>query len=1176
MRSHYDVLEISKNASPETVHDAYRSLAFKNHPDRNQNSPEATRNFQEILAAYKVLSDDIERRKYDKSLAKTVNGMSFSVADDAEEIIDKTAIALRPNYNLAQMLTTAKMSGGEIVSFCINNEAACLDLLDNKNLIAKLCSYYLINLGSRYESVALKIIHSKLVVEEMDEADQTIIDLANTHWSVCKSLFESNSLVKNITGEQIKKLISKYGAEAENLCKANPETHRIWSAYQEIQLYKNDGSRIVDDTTALSQQLVSAGISSSQQHEIARANASFSAALECKEIQEIHENVYDYKHEAFQNENRAIVELNNPKFIAFLKVQTYHISTLLNLSVTVCLAVLKTSTLLTHIDPHEIRNAILKYGDPILNHVTSDHFLQEKYQAYCELLNLPENYHVEEVKQNIKIINSSHTIRALITNKNLAKAIIQIQLLFPDSNDYCIYILYATLTYPDIAEQVLNNPILCKKFIIFKDANTVCHHNLKNCSLVLENKKLSSFLLGSELYTLTKLYGKPISDIILANEILSQRLWAYCILDKAKSAGLQLEEKKALDLSDNNREETYFRMGMNYLKDKEKNALLIAAEYFYKAASLRHETAYLQLIKIADQVGDPYFYELGCMYFDKYNAYYDIKESESWFIKSAALGNIEAIQKVCVILNEITSYQLNIPFSSLACFIAIDDFLKTHELQAHLKDKISRSLISSASRFTQDDIVLKYLLLLSNPDANESFQIASLYLNVIADQQTQELIQTNNQIALSPQQIQLHLAKKTHVAKRLNLAIPFFIKAANLDPDNDLKETFLLKFLSELARTGLCDKVVATLFLSEYNIALKLSQEDVYAIIASQAELLTQENMALVAIKKIQQAEYLFQLGFKCNTTDTNKLHPITYLFWFKAAELGHDNALRLLQYLQRPVMLNLNSTAFEVFTIPKSAPVVRSLDENDGLNGLTESEYSKIVATLIYYMDNNANTHIPTSFAHCYTALGDLEAIMNMGALSDNKIITDSIIQAIFAKNYDFAINLLPYLDPALFIRSADEIIKRTNIGYSNNSFFKQQASQEFLSALSKQLDAYYDRWHLFVENFIKHLSTYPRTYLCYKHSEVSYLRQELVNLMPLFLRKHKLTICDFDTILVCSINEFARNLLNHQKPYLLKKLCVFLTTNTVFESVADLDFRDAILNKVYLTEVGRNALRV
>jgi DnaJ family protein B protein 4 len=67
MPNHYDVLGVSREASPEEIKRAYRGLSLKWHPDRNS-SPEAQSKFQEIGAAYEIMSDERRRQEYNAEL----------------------------------------------------------------------------------------------------------------------------------------------------------------------------------------------------------------------------------------------------------------------------------------------------------------------------------------------------------------------------------------------------------------------------------------------------------------------------------------------------------------------------------------------------------------------------------------------------------------------------------------------------------------------------------------------------------------------------------------------------------------------------------------------------------------------------------------------------------------------------------------------------------------------------------------------------------------------------------------------------------------------------------------------------------------------------------------------------------------------------------------------------
>src|SRR4051794_28023088 len=60
---HYEVLQISPTAEPETVHRVYRLLAQRLHPDNSETGNAAQ--FRMLSDAYQIISDPEQRARYD-------------------------------------------------------------------------------------------------------------------------------------------------------------------------------------------------------------------------------------------------------------------------------------------------------------------------------------------------------------------------------------------------------------------------------------------------------------------------------------------------------------------------------------------------------------------------------------------------------------------------------------------------------------------------------------------------------------------------------------------------------------------------------------------------------------------------------------------------------------------------------------------------------------------------------------------------------------------------------------------------------------------------------------------------------------------------------------------------------------------------------------------------------
>ncbi len=65
--SYYDVLGVTRGATPEEIKQAYRRLAMELHPDRNPDDQDAADRFRAATEAYAILSDSNQRQSYDRA-----------------------------------------------------------------------------------------------------------------------------------------------------------------------------------------------------------------------------------------------------------------------------------------------------------------------------------------------------------------------------------------------------------------------------------------------------------------------------------------------------------------------------------------------------------------------------------------------------------------------------------------------------------------------------------------------------------------------------------------------------------------------------------------------------------------------------------------------------------------------------------------------------------------------------------------------------------------------------------------------------------------------------------------------------------------------------------------------------------------------------------------------------
>jgi curved DNA-binding protein CbpA len=103
---YYEVLQVSPNAQPETVQRVYRLLAQLYHPDNKETGNKEL--FEQVLQAYKTLSDPEKRAAYDVE-HRLATGLKWKIFDQPNAVQGLEA-EKRKRIGILSLLCTKRMN----------------------------------------------------------------------------------------------------------------------------------------------------------------------------------------------------------------------------------------------------------------------------------------------------------------------------------------------------------------------------------------------------------------------------------------------------------------------------------------------------------------------------------------------------------------------------------------------------------------------------------------------------------------------------------------------------------------------------------------------------------------------------------------------------------------------------------------------------------------------------------------------------------------------------------------------------------------------------------------------------------------------------------------------------------------------------------------------------------
>lgn len=161
-KNYYDILEVNKNASPEIIEKAYKTLVKKYHPDLQDNNLKAEyeEKIKLINEAFEVLSDSENRKNYDLNLKQT----EFSVEDYNNLINENLKLKNEINY-LKNNLINYKNNINNNLNNKINENFNNINKnnFNNSNYNKNINNNYSENIQQKYDDVINKAYYDAYI-----------------------------------------------------------------------------------------------------------------------------------------------------------------------------------------------------------------------------------------------------------------------------------------------------------------------------------------------------------------------------------------------------------------------------------------------------------------------------------------------------------------------------------------------------------------------------------------------------------------------------------------------------------------------------------------------------------------------------------------------------------------------------------------------------------------------------------------------------------------------------------------------------------------------------------------------------------------------------------------------------------------------------------------------------